>query len=398
MRPFISAKIKSLHPGEAESFPLRCDSPASWEQLPVQSSTILKATKCIGPRSKKEDSVELNQQLHNYRNEFSFNDHLLADQILGTSHVKNENIHQNNSCGNLQKLESSNDKSNDFFTNQSSESPVKYVQDIKNTCQLNNRCLETRNKKIWGNTNYGYADVDLISKNLNNGPLSRGNSLQEWRCSTSFDDELKNETESIDYSYSNWAYDGKEATTNWKSDLTYQSYDSFRKFDSTVDNVLLSIIDSSLQYDQINEVENSSSMNNDLSVLKDSQLICLINKVSVKSDETNDVKNEKLAKTNVQTMSVDSPNDNDNMNLSQVFDLSYDENIESKASSDIFRCSKCNKKLGIIMIMKCHCEKFFCAKHRYAETHDCSYDFKKNGQLTIAEENPMIVSTKIFKI
>lgn len=65
---------------------------------------------------------------------------------------------------------------------------------------------------------------------------------------------------------------------------------------------------------------------------------------------------------------------------------------------EIFRCAKCKKKLGIIMIMKCHCEQFFCAKHRYAETHDCSYDFKKNGYLMLAKENPLVIANKVMKI
>lgn len=62
------------------------------------------------------------------------------------------------------------------------------------------------------------------------------------------------------------------------------------------------------------------------------------------------------------------------------------------------RCAQCNKKLGIIMVMKCHCEKIFCAKHRYAEAHNCSFDFRKEGQKTIAKENPLVVASKVTKI
>lgn len=38
-----------------------------------------------------------------------------------------------------------------------------------------------------------------------------------------------------------------------------------------------------------------------------------------------------------------------------------------KEDSGKLRCFQCNKKLGIIMIMKCHCEKVFCSQHRYKE-------------------------------
>lgn len=40
---------------------------------------------------------------------------------------------------------------------------------------------------------------------------------------------------------------------------------------------------------------------------------------------------------------------------------------ETKKVSGQLRCFQCNKKLGIIMIMKCHCEKYFCSAHRYKE-------------------------------
>lgn len=62
------------------------------------------------------------------------------------------------------------------------------------------------------------------------------------------------------------------------------------------------------------------------------------------------------------------------------------------------RCAKCNKKLGIIMIMKCHCGLIFCAQHRYAEAHDCAYDFKEEGKRILAKENPLVVGEKLPKI
>ncbi|XP_053694167.1 uncharacterized protein LOC128742017 [Sabethes cyaneus] len=62
------------------------------------------------------------------------------------------------------------------------------------------------------------------------------------------------------------------------------------------------------------------------------------------------------------------------------------------------RCAQCNRKLGVIMIMKCHCEKIFCAQHRYAEAHNCSYDFKLNGKKILERENPLVVAHKLPKI
>lgn len=62
------------------------------------------------------------------------------------------------------------------------------------------------------------------------------------------------------------------------------------------------------------------------------------------------------------------------------------------------RCAACNKKLGVIMIMRCHCEKVFCAQHRYAEAHNCSYNFKLEGKHILARENPLVIAQKLPKI
>ncbi|XP_001689324.3 uncharacterized protein LOC5667650 [Anopheles gambiae] len=70
------------------------------------------------------------------------------------------------------------------------------------------------------------------------------------------------------------------------------------------------------------------------------------------------------------------------------------EQIKSKK----LRCAQCNKKLGVIMIMKCHCEKIFCAQHRYAEAHNCSYDFKVEGRKILEKNNPLVVADKLPKI
>ncbi|KAJ0972859.1 hypothetical protein J5N97_020818 [Dioscorea zingiberensis] len=52
------------------------------------------------------------------------------------------------------------------------------------------------------------------------------------------------------------------------------------------------------------------------------------------------------------------------------------------------RCLICKKKVGLIGF-SCRCEGLFCSSHRYAEQHQCPYDFKSVGQKAIAEENPI---------
>ena len=45
----------------------------------------------------------------------------------------------------------------------------------------------------------------------------------------------------------------------------------------------------------------------------------------------------------------------------------------------INRCDFCKKKVGI-MGLHCKCNKLFCVSHLQAEIHNCTYDYKKEGQ------------------
>lgn len=71
---------------------------------------------------------------------------------------------------------------------------------------------------------------------------------------------------------------------------------------------------------------------------------------------------------------------------------------QPKETSGKLRCFHCNKKLGIIMIMKCHCNQYFCSQHRYKEVHNCSYNYKLEGKKKIERENPQCVTQKLPKI
>ena len=48
--------------------------------------------------------------------------------------------------------------------------------------------------------------------------------------------------------------------------------------------------------------------------------------------------------------------------------------------------------------MKCKCGKKFCFKHRYAEQHACTFDYKEAGKKELEENNPKIEYKKIDKI
>ncbi|WOK96602.1 zinc finger AN1 domain-containing stress-associated protein 15-like [Canna indica] len=61
------------------------------------------------------------------------------------------------------------------------------------------------------------------------------------------------------------------------------------------------------------------------------------------------------------------------------------------------RCLICRKRLGLTSF-RCRCGELFCPRHRYSETHDCSFDYKAAGKEQIAKANPLIRAAKIIKI
>ncbi|XP_041866347.1 LOW QUALITY PROTEIN: AN1-type zinc finger protein 4 [Melanotaenia boesemani] len=61
-------------------------------------------------------------------------------------------------------------------------------------------------------------------------------------------------------------------------------------------------------------------------------------------------------------------------------------------------CFLCGKKTGLATSYECRCGHNFCATHRYAETHDCTFDYKSAGRRFLQETNPLISAPKLPKI
>ncbi|KAM8923853.1 LOW QUALITY PROTEIN: AN1-type zinc finger protein 4 [Pelodytes ibericus] len=61
-------------------------------------------------------------------------------------------------------------------------------------------------------------------------------------------------------------------------------------------------------------------------------------------------------------------------------------------------CVVCRKKTGLATSYECRCGNNFCAIHRYAETHNCSYDYQAAGRRYLQEANPIITAPKLPKI
>ncbi|XP_028408395.1 AN1-type zinc finger protein 4-like [Dendronephthya gigantea] len=62
------------------------------------------------------------------------------------------------------------------------------------------------------------------------------------------------------------------------------------------------------------------------------------------------------------------------------------------------RCTYCRKKTGLATTYACRCGNSFCATHRYAETHNCNYDYKTEGRKLLEQSNPLVVAPKLPKI
>ncbi|XP_039274278.2 AN1-type zinc finger protein 4-like [Styela clava] len=62
------------------------------------------------------------------------------------------------------------------------------------------------------------------------------------------------------------------------------------------------------------------------------------------------------------------------------------------------KCVWCGKKTGLATSYTCRCGKNFCATHRYAETHDCTFDYKSSGRQLLKENNPIVTAPKLPKI
>jgi hypothetical protein len=61
------------------------------------------------------------------------------------------------------------------------------------------------------------------------------------------------------------------------------------------------------------------------------------------------------------------------------------------------RCTNCNKKTGLIPF-SCKCGNDFCIKCRYAETHNCTYDWKTEARKKLEKDNPQIIAKKVENI
>ncbi|CCI49933.1 unnamed protein product [Albugo candida] len=61
------------------------------------------------------------------------------------------------------------------------------------------------------------------------------------------------------------------------------------------------------------------------------------------------------------------------------------------------RCWECKARIGLTAVT-CHCGFKFCNLHRYAEEHNCTFNFKLATKRKLTSENPRVVPAKVARI
>ncbi|KYO00776.1 putative zinc finger protein, partial [Plasmodium gaboni] len=77
-------------------------------------------------------------------------------------------------------------------------------------------------------------------------------------------------------------------------------------------------------------------------------------------------------------------------------------NTEEKDNSsqpveDKSKCFFCSKRIGLVGI-KCRCNHYFCSLHRYADAHNCTFDYKNYHKQQLIKNNVKVVADKVEKI
>lgn len=374
-----------------------------------------------------------------------------SDLEYGKKTIKNHNRGDKNGSGHIGKLCSTGELGNDCNENSNSISqgissllqhrnnePLDYVRSYENLDRT--KIIRMKNEKRSSfSSNYGHINHGLGDISSNTNMLSNSNgSMQDWKYTNHFDQfndnrMVQEEDSSDDFSYSNLGYDNSCGAVGYPTVSNYQSNESLFNinFDAIDDDVFeidtmglfendLATTNSPLLLDEKCNMsgtdstfttKNLNSNGNSTNKTSSNQLLLpeLAQYSSINGDlPTYQFNSNNIIKSNGFTSKKDinsiGSKTNGNALIKLNDPLSVDVTIAANnelvtpKKSQKLRCAECNKKLGLIMIMKCHCERIFCAQHRYAEAHQCSYDFKTEGQKVIARENPLVVASKLPKI
>ena len=79
--------------------------------------------------------------------------------------------------------------------------------------------------------------------------------------------------------------------------------------------------------------------------------------------------------------------------------ISIENGNNKKINMDKCNFDGCNRKLSLLeKTMKCKCENVFCSRHKHAEKHECTFDYKNNGTKQLEKILVKIEPKRIEKI
>lgn len=71
--------------------------------------------------------------------------------------------------------------------------------------------------------------------------------------------------------------------------------------------------------------------------------------------------------------------------------------IDQKLLESPTRCLICNKKIGLVGF-QCKCNNYYCIQHRYADRHDCKFDYKEFNKKLLEKSILLIIPSKVDPI
>eukprot|EP00186_Timspurckia_oligopyrenoides_P000388 CAMPEP_0182441976 /NCGR_PEP_ID=MMETSP1172-20130603/944_1 /TAXON_ID=708627 /ORGANISM="Timspurckia oligopyrenoides, Strain CCMP3278" /LENGTH=280 /DNA_ID=CAMNT_0024636607 /DNA_START=97 /DNA_END=939 /DNA_ORIENTATION=+ len=74
-----------------------------------------------------------------------------------------------------------------------------------------------------------------------------------------------------------------------------------------------------------------------------------------------------------------------------------EEGNKRKIQKNKGRCFECRKKVGLTGFT-CRCGFVYCGEHRYADRHECEFDYKSHAKDQLIKANPLVVAAKLEKI
>lgn len=240
------------------------------------------------------------------------------------------------------------------------------------------------------------------SSNGNGVSSGSGITRNDWKFHNHFERERVQEEDSgDDYSYSNLGYDNTVGSVSGFP-VGYQSNESLFNinFDSLEDDVFeinkLGLFEASDIHANSSSLLLEEKCKTSPFLFSDLSNHNNFKNATTPSDTIADAP-ATIATTINQSAAIKSPTTTKPLTITKPT-TSTPKSPSTPKKPQKLRCVQCNKKLGVIMVMKCHCQKVFCAQHRYAEAHNCSYDFKQEGKQILARENPLVVASKLPKI